>query len=657
MAPISAGRIQEKMFDVENDPIGQVRDLAEHFDLNAVIETEDQALAFFLMGRGYLITGQYDPAVACLDHALTFFEADEDPLMCFHCITNLGLVYRESGDHETALRLFKKTHDMSYEFENFEYTISSLVNLASAFNMASDLDKALGYLEKALEFKDEIENLKILGDLYNNYAYILIGAGRHREALDYLLSAYSVYRRHYGKQMHTNVIVVIANIGEVYLLMKDYAGARRYLEMALGYAEEKEFKPIIMECHMNLSRLWETQSDFQKSLEHYKAYTAVKEIFSNEKNQAFIEEIKARSLAASKRNEEALDTLRNVELKNKTNELEKTLKNLAMISRIGQELTSSMDMDEIYEILRRSIYALMAVDVFGLALYDNSREKIVYRYFEEQGRPLQLVEIEASDEGSLAAYGLRHDTDVFVKSFDEEREFYYARPTHMTLGNNRNKSSKCIVYCRLITEGKAIGFITMQSYRPYEYTEADFEVIKALASYVAIAISNAQKKNIISEKAKQLEFLSYNDPLTELYNRRYYTKVISECIYASEMPLGIIIGDMNHLKVINDQYGHIVGDIYLVEIAKILRQCAGKGLVFRLGGDEFAVLIKNAEEEQMQQMIYDISEMCKTVKIGKVPLSISLGYELKYRVHQDMDLVYSEAESKMYRAKNAFHRK
>jgi diguanylate cyclase (GGDEF)-like protein len=661
MAPVNTADVQKKMLDLENNPKEQVRRLEA--DLKTILahkpfclETEDQALSLFLLGRGYLITGRYEQSLSYLNQALEFFERAQDKLMRFHCLTNLGLVYRESKDFDMALHFFQKTHNLSYEFEDFEYVIASLVNLASAFNVENDQEKAFEYLEKALEFKDKIENSKILGDLYNNYAYTLLEAGQKKEALDYFLSAYTIYRRHYGNQMHTNLIVVIANIGETHLLMGDYEGAKRYLEMALEYGETKSFKPIVMDCHYNLSKLWESQSDFEKALKHYKAYTLVKEAFSNEKNQERIEEIKANSLEAYKRSEEALNTLRNVELKNKTNELEKTLKNLAMISQIGQELTSSMDMDEIYEILRRSIYRLMTVHVFGLALYDESRGKIIYRYFEEQGRPLPLVEINENDESSLASYALLHDTDIFMKNFEAERDFYYSKPTHLTLGNNKKNLSKCIVYCRLISEGKTIGLITMQSYKPYEYTESDYEVIKALASYVSIAISNAQKKNIISEKAKELEFLSYHDPLTELYNRRYYTKVIGDCRCESTLPLGILIGDMNNLKLINDHYGHIVGDLYLTEIAKIMKQCADGELSFRLGGDEFAILVKQATEDQMETLAKTILEACASVKIGEVPLSVSLGYDLKYEMTQNMEIVYSKAESKMYQAKQAFHR-
>ena len=121
------------------------------------------------------------------------------------------------------------------------------------------------------------------------------------------------------------------------------------------------------------------------------------------------------------------------------------------------------------------------------------------------------------------------------------------------------------------------------------------------------------------------------------------------------LPIGLIIGDMNYLKVINDTHGHLVGDQYLVEIATIMRRHADGNPVFRLGGDEFAILIKNTSEAYILEVIRKIKDDCKAAQVGTSPLSISLGYELKNTVSQTVDELFALAESRMYQEKNKYH--
>jgi diguanylate cyclase (GGDEF)-like protein len=298
----------------------------------------------------------------------------------------------------------------------------------------------------------------------------------------------------------------------------------------------------------------------------------------------------------------------------------------------------------------------MTVDVFGLALYNAVEEKISYRYFEEKGQPMPLLEIDIHDMMSLASYCVIEKKDLYIQSFDDEFQLYLPKYDYFSIGDNPDETTHCIIYCRLIAEEGCIGLITMQSYNPYEYTVNDFEIIKALASYVAIAISNAQKKNIILEKAKQLEFLSYNDSLTGVYNRRYFNETVVRFQESNCINLGLIIGDMNHLKHINDNYGHGTGDRYLLEVASILRKCSATDHVFRIGGDEFAIIIENADIEMMKNTMDSIRLECDRFRFDHVPLSIALGYDIRISENTAFEEVFANAESNMYKEKDRYHK-
>ena len=648
-------QLLEKIALLDSNPKAYIHNLSSQLDLESPVKDIHHAQEFFLLGRGYLLTGKQDLALNMLNKALAYFVSHGDKMSLFQCYSNLGIVYREEKQYELSLKMLNKSYNIAYDLDDFSYIILALVNIASVYSSLDNVSKAFEIFDKALEYKDRLKSSKILGDLYNNYAYVLMGEHRYREALENYFLAKDAYKAVNGEKIQTNSVIVLSNIGESYVALGEYDQAEQYINEALDYAENMQIKFIEIDCHLNLSKLYEAQGDYRLALEHHKKYTEIKEEVETQQIHEEIEELEKRLMEESKRSEEEINLLRNVELKNKTNELEKTLKNLAQISMIGQKLTASMDMNQIYDILRSSIYELMNVNVFGLALYDGKIGMISYKYFEENGHALPLMEIDVNNRGSLASYCILHDEDLFIRSFEEEYKAYLPDLNYTPIGVDKENSTLCIIYCRLIIEGICIGLITMQSYQPYEYSDSDFEVIRALASYVAIAISNAQKKNIISEKAKELEYLSYNDPLTDLYNRRYFNRLTEW--YNDEvraLPLGLIVGDMNDLKEINDTYGHMLGDQYLEEIARILKKNAGFNPVFRLGGDEFAILVKGTDELHLMDMIKRIKLDCFKAQIGPSPLTISLGYEIKTTMETSMDDVFSSAESKMYHEKNHY---
>jgi diguanylate cyclase (GGDEF)-like protein len=646
----------ERISELDNNPKMFISNLNYAVDLDAPIESLEQAQDLLLLGRGHLITGKHDVAAQMLHKALPYINRHGNTMSKFHCYSNLGIVYREEKRYDLALKALNKSCNISYDLEDFSFVILGLVNLASVHTSLGNFQKSMDLLQNALGYKDRIKNSKILGDLYNNYAFVMLCEKKYDDALVYFLESYNVYKRLYGDAIQTNLVIVLSNIGETYVCLGDYDNAELYINKALEYAQINQIKYIEQDCHQNLAKMYEAQGDYKAALYHQKTFTQIAEEVANKQIKEEIEGLKQRLEDESKKSEAEINLLRNVELKNKTTELEKTLKNLAHISQIGRQLTSSMDMNQIYEILRSSIYALMRVDVFGLALYDQSQGEIDYNYFEESGKALPLMKIDVNDRTSLASYCILHEEDLFIKSFYDEYQKYLPNMTYVPIGDNKENSTTCIIYCRLMSEEHCIGLITMQSYLPNEYSDADFEVIKALASYVAIAISNAKKKNIIIEKAQELEYLSYNDPLTGLYNRRYFGDLTEWYNRdAFMLPIGLIIGDMNYLKEINDTHGHQMGDQYLVEIAHIMKRHADGNPVFRLGGDEFAILIKNTSKTYIADILQKIQDDCKSAKVGLSPLSISLGYEIKESMHQTVDELFALAESRMYHEKNKYH--
>ena len=150
----------------------------------------------------------------------------------------------------------------------------------------------------------------------------------------------------------------------------------------------------------------------------------------------------------------------------------------------------------------------------------------------------------------------------------------------------------------------------------------------------------------------KLRYLSEVDMLTGLYNRYSFEEKIKELNSAQHLPLGIIMGDVNGLKLVNDTLGHLEGDELLKSISKILKEvCEEKGLAFRWGGDEFMLLIPNCTEAQCEEIMAEIEHKCMMADSKLIQLSISLGEVVKFHRDEDIYGCIKRVEEKVYRHK------
>lgn len=158
-----------------------------------------------------------------------------------------------------------------------------------------------------------------------------------------------------------------------------------------------------------------------------------------------------------------------------------------------------------------------------------------------------------------------------------------------------------------------------------------------------------------SEKRKKLEeikYLSYHDQLTGLYNRRFFEEELQRLDTARNLPISIIMGDVNGLKLINDSFGHATGDELLRQVADAIRMgCRADEIVARLGGDEFVIVLPGTSVQVAETIVRRIRENAANRKVGSVDISISFGTATKTNEAQHIQEVFRDTENRMYRQK------
>ena len=160
-------------------------------------------------------------------------------------------------------------------------------------------------------------------------------------------------------------------------------------------------------------------------------------------------------------------------------------------------------------------------------------------------------------------------------------------------------------------------------------------------------------KDITQRKAAEQEimYLSFHDSLTGLFNRRFLEEELRRIDVARNLPISIIVGDVNGLKLINDAFGHYNGDTLLKTAADVMRKvCRADDLIARWGGDEFVIVLPKTDRQAARQVLERIREKCSAIDVEMIKLSISLGLPLG-GLQDDIFRTLLAAETDMYRCK------
>lgn len=232
------------------------------------------------------------------------------------------------------------------------------------------------------------------------------------------------------------------------------------------------------------------------------------------------------------------------------------------------------------------------------------------------------------------------DTDLFLT---EEAENFRKMDIEMMKTNTPRKFEEIVTY----PNGQKVVLETLKT--PYY----DFE--GNVIGLIGVSRDISERK----QKEDRIQYLSYHDVLTGIYNRTYFQEARLIIDTAEHLPLSVIVGDVNGMKLINDAFGHREGDKLLREIADILTQCSRKDdIVIRTGGDEFSILMPNTDNQVAKTVADHIRALCdkKRLEQNMIYTDLALGYATKSEASEPLDKTMILAEELMYRRKLLEHK-
>lgn len=172
----------------------------------------------------------------------------------------------------------------------------------------------------------------------------------------------------------------------------------------------------------------------------------------------------------------------------------------------------------------------------------------------------------------------------------------------------------------------------------------DGEIIGAVVTFMDVTSRKKAESDI--------KYLSYHDALTGLYNRRFFEEELIRLDVERNLPISIIMGDVNGLKLTNDVFGHAAGDLLLQKAANTIKSvCRADDIITRWGGDEYIVILPKTSNEDAETIAKRIKDQFSKEKIKDVNCSIAVGSATKYSADENIQKIIENAEERMYSQK------
>lgn len=315
---------------------------------------------------------------------------------------------------------------------------------------------------------------------------------------------------------------------------------------------------------------------------------------------------------------------------------------LEIIDLQTEVVQQGMDISSIMDLVVQRAQLLTQTDGACIELVEN--QELVYSA--ASGQAEQFLGLRLSMENSLSGECIK--AGIILISNDIEDDHRVNQNACRKIG------LKSMIVVPLVFRGDVVGVLKVSSAKADHFNQESVKTLGLVSNLIAAAMFSA-----IKSEANELFYIATHDFLTGISNRSLFYDRLRQRLAQSQRVadnFGVIILDMDGLKEINDQYGHLAGDAAIKEVAVRIKHLLREAdTVSRLGGDEFGVIVGNAKERsQLDVLIARIdTEISKPFCFEQTPidLRVSAGYALYGQDASGLEALIEKADQSMYQAK------
>ena len=660
------------------------------------------AEAHLMCGWAHVFLGRFESAIPHLIEASDRFRMLGDDNGAMRSGNALGTLLVRIAEYEEAIDEFRRVLALARETGNREREVAALLNLGEtytylkeyatsermlrdALRIGSDLgpdmtgmlranlgrvltetgkfESATGELEAALRDSEEIDD-RI------TKAEVLLSLGRNlsgRYAAEHAEEALELINESLRLSEESEHLVGVSSALETLALLAVETGELAEAESLLTRLNQLSVASDIRPQWIGLvDRLVAAYTDSNDEGSALRVARFVLDAYARSSNDDEARRIRA---ARARHELERVNLQATVE-RLAHEEVRRTNQKLELMHAIGAELTATLDLEELAQLLHDRVNEFLAADVFGIALLSEDGSALNYDFFIEDNQRLTPVSVRIDNTNSFGSWVVRERSDLIMRDADREYQRYVKQRLLFTAHRSRT-----IVYMPLLLERSLVGIITVQAFEKDAYDEDALDLLRLLVPSVAIAVANSRKvstisnlndelvkeKNELEEAYRRIAHMANHDILTQLPNRRLVVELINEYIphaRRQSRQFGLLYVDLDDFKPVNDTFGHDAGDRVLQITAERLRKVVRESdTVARLGGDEFVLIVRDATD--MDDVIGVADKVASAVReridlgSGTCELSASVGVSLFPDDGDSYEDLLRAADRAMYNAKQA----
>ena len=464
-------------------------------------EKSGEAQAYVSIGAIYYYVGDFERSRDYFLKGMRYSEEVGNKEMQAYANNGAGYIYGVVlGDYKKGLELLQKALLLSNEpGVSRDLRPRILDSIAETYQMDGQLEKAFETSLECLRLSEELSQKVPKGYALFRIGNVFMRQSRLNEAREYFLRSLDLSREIDDKFQEAQSLLYL---GKLFLIQENAKQAKENFLESLKVAEEVRAKGLIYEIHESLAELFEKEKDIQSFVRHYKLYHKYKtDVFKEEQEtkQKYInlqfEMDKLKQEAEINRLTNVVMKEKNEELEKKTDELEQSYNSISVLSKIGRDITSTLDLDTILNTVYENVNQLMDATVFGIGIYKEEEGVIEYRLAIEEGKRYKPYQRKMDDKSQLAVWCIEKNKEVFINDIEREHSRYISNVNLTIMSRLEDgsipKSPHSLIYLPLQVKDKTIGLISIQSYNKNAYTQHHLDILKTLASYTSAALYNA----------------------------------------------------------------------------------------------------------------------------------------------------------------------
>ena len=332
-------------------------------------------------------------------------------------------------------------------------------------------------------------------------------------------------------------------------------------------------------------------------------------------------------------------------LQTQHHQLEQAYQNIQLLTTIGQEITSSLDLDKILNIIYTHVNKLMDASTFGIGIYYEQKQEIDFRLALEKGQRYAPYTRSMANKNQFAVWCITHGKPITSGNIPSEcRHFIGDFELNAYLQDgSKAEIPYSVMYLPLLIQHKVVGVISVQSFQKNAYTDYHFNLLKNLSIYVAIAIDNAQVYEQIDTKNKEIS--AQSDVLTDLNEQlqRHNKDVAASIRNAQRIQQAVLPFEDRMFEFFPEHFvffrprDMVSGDFYWFEtvgdkIFVVAADCTGHGIpgafMTMLGTQALMNIVMQKGLYSPEQILDALNEMLPNILKTKTTL-----------VHDGMDIV------------------